>query len=88
MELKFILKLVIATALGFLFFLVINIGIGEILIKWYMSKYHIEQRAEVSNDMGFGMLAGGLFLFDLVVFFPLGIYMTWRWLGRRKWFER
>lgn len=82
---KTILKLVVVSALGFLFFLLVDFSTGEILVRWYISKYQVTQRIELKNDLGFGMLAGGLFLINLVVFFPLGVYLSWRLLKRKNW---
>jgi hypothetical protein len=55
---------------------------AEAVVAWYMQQYGIAQRADLANDIGFGML--GLFVQSAVALFSFvaALVVGWRVFGK------
>jgi hypothetical protein len=55
---------------------------GEATVAWYMQHYAVTARADLSNDMGFGMLGFVVVCISTLVSSPLALFAGWRLSGR------
>ena len=85
---KFNSQVALSILLGSVIFVAIDFFMGELLIRSYMGKYGITKRLDLSDDMGFGLLAIAAFLLSLIVVLPVAQYISWRILKSTNWFKR
>ncbi|MDA8523249.1 hypothetical protein [Acidovorax sp. NCPPB 4044] len=57
---------------------------SEVAAVWYMHRHGIVERRELSEDMGFGMLAAAAALLSAATAMPLSLALGWRLIRRLR----